>query len=184
MATKKELKARARKKAQRFVSFFPPSGGGKVTIDLQSNPLAGIYRSGGITYPQFAAAAEFQRDFETAGYSTMRCRGFEPGVDGGKIAGANLTAVDTQARLTRLRKHLGEEHYLLMEAVIGYGLTFEEIHRAGGEENKVISTKLREACNRAAVFYLFLKDAPNSRTVKALQKLLQDMAGAAGEFTS
>lgn len=183
MATKKERRERARQKKQRYVSFFTPDGQ-KVTIDLQLNPLAGIYRSGGISYQQFAAASSFQRDFETAGYSAMRSRGFEPGVDGGKIAAANLAAVTAQSTLSALKNHIGLEHYMIMEGVIGRGLTFDEIHARGGEDKKVISTKLREACNKAAVFYMFQKEAPESRTVKALQALLQEMAADAGEFTT
>jgi hypothetical protein len=178
-----ERKKFRRQKEGRFQQFFTPDGH-KVKVDLKSNPLISVYRNGEITAPQFAAAAQFQRDFEVAGHSGMKSASLEPGVDGGQIAAANLRAVDTQARLSKLKAYVGNELYMILQAVVGYGLTFSEIHAAGAEHNRVLSAKLRTALNKSAVFYSFQDRESESGTMKALQRLLQGMAAAAGEFTA
>jgi hypothetical protein len=181
--SKDEGKRRAKEKTKRFVHFFDPTGK-KVIVDLKLNPLAGIYRSGGISAPQFAAANQFQRDYDTSQYAAMRSRGFEPGVDGGKAASANLNAVAAQRVLSKLKAYLQEEPYSLMVAVIGLHIPFSQIHARGGDEVKVLSDRLRTALNKAATFYSFQAAEPESRTLRAIQDVWKSMVAQAGDYTT
>lgn len=181
--SKVERRRQEKQHKKRYVTFHTPDGQ-KTIVDLKTNPLVGIYRSGGISAPQFAAAASFQRDFDNSQYSGMRSPGFDPGVDGGKGVTVNLDAVASQRTLAKLKLSIGEENYSLLEAVIGFRATFREIHERGGEEAKVLSTKLRQALNKTATFYAFQSEEPEGRTLLALRDLLRDLAKKAGVYTS
>lgn len=161
---------KSKERAQRFVDFHTP-GGRHVKVDLKSNPLIGIYRAGGIDAPQFAAASTFQNDVNSASYAGMQCRGFEPSVDGGKMASLNLAAIDAQNRLYRLRGHLQTELYGLLEAVVAQRISLSDIYRAGGPHKRTLGDKLREALNKASVFYGYKGGDEDSTTTIAIRKV-------------
>ena len=179
---KKAVLARQRQRKSRFIEFFLPDGR-KCEVDLAINPLAKVYRQGALSAPQFAAAARFERDYDKAEYHGTRCRGFEPGVDGGQMAQANLVAIDAQRRLARLHEQLGEEDYLLMESLVGLKLGLRAIEKESGDHARIIGDKFRKALDRTAVFYDLLSREPPSNTLVALRTLLQRMAHQVGEHT-
>ena len=182
-ATKERRRAvrdRQRQRKSRFIEFFLPDGR-KCEVDLKINPLAKVYRQGALTAPQFAAAARFERDYDQAEYYGMRCRGFEPGVDGGQMAQANLVAIDAQRRLHRLNEYLGEEDFLLMESLVGLKTGLRSIEKEGGDHVRIIGDKFRKALDKTAVFYDLISKEPPSNTLKALRTLLQRMVAEVGE---
>jgi hypothetical protein len=182
-APRLSAKARKQKKKEqesRYVNLVIPSGA-TVKVDMQSNPLAGVYKNGSLTTSQFAAAQRYRDDFEASGYSGMRCRGFEPGVDGGGIAQANLASIDAQTRLRKLRESIGEEYYLMLEAIVARGLSINAIYAAGGGHKHIIGRELRRALDKTSIYYGYLAKEDDSPTIKALQKLLTDMLEEAGE---
>lgn len=165
----------AKKKSQRFVHFFAPDGQ-RVTVDLKANPLIAVYRNGVIEAPQFAAAGRFQDDVDIAAYAGMQSRGFEPGVDGGRMAQINLAAIDAQTRLRKLRGTsrergvLGEELYELVTAVLLDRIPMAEICKAGGPHHRTLGDKLRDALDRMSQFYGYQGDVGPSVTMRAIMR--------------
>lgn len=170
--TKQEVLARQKERGKRWVKFWTPSGS-QVEIDLKKNPLLGIYRTGEISAPQFAAANRFVQDWETAHYSGLSCRGFEPGVDNRPMPSANLGALDAQRALIRVRDLVGQESMLILEAVLVNNVTFSEIESNGGGDKRGISAKLKTALERMATFIYFYQEEVDTRTSAAIKKMKQ-----------
>lgn len=178
-----QARRQRKEKAKRYVTILLP-GGGKAMFDLKSNPIAGIYRNGGVQAPHFGAAARWQEDFQLATYAGMKSASFDPKVDGGRTPGANLRAVEAQGRRRDLSKMLGAEGFMLLDAICGYALTLSDIEAAKGENKKVLSSKLRHYLSRAATYYGYQEREPESSTFRALQKLLTKMAAEVGEHVT
>lgn len=126
-------------------------------------------RRRGLDVAQVAAAERFGRDFELAEFSGLRCKGFEPGVDGSKSHSVHLAQQDARIRLTQVKTALGERDYALVCAVI-LGFSVRTIHAAGGEQHKVVSDEIKVAFNKLVAFY---GGTPRKdRTLKALEGLI------------
>ena len=117
-----------------------------------------------------AAAERFGRDYETAEFSGLRSKGFEPGVDGGKAHGFHLRQQDARIRLTKVKEAIGERNYTVVVAVI-LGFTVRAIHAAGGEQHRVLSNDIRVAFNALSAFYA--GTPRKDRTLVALEGLIK-----------
>ncbi len=89
------------------------------------------FRALGLQHQHVDAAERFMRDWESA-YSKLRCRGFEPGVDGGGSHNEHLSQVESQRRLERARKHVGERNWIIVKAVLVYQATGRQLNEIGG----------------------------------------------------
>lgn len=181
---KKEKKKAARARADRFVTMNFPDGR-KAVVDLKNNPLAAIYRKGEIEAPQWMAGIRFYNDYITS-KSTVRSASLSDKVDGGGVNKiANMSAVEASLRLGAMRKEIGEESFLLLQAVVGEQITTsQKIEAAGGDSRKTVGKLLKEALHKAAVFYELQREVPVSRTVKVLREMLAEMLVEAGEHPS
>lgn len=126
-------------------------------------------RRRGLDVYQVEAAERFGRDFELAEFSGLRCKGFEPGVDGSKSHSIHLAQQDARIRLTQVKAALGDRDYALVCAVV-IGFSVRAIHAAGGEQHRVVSNEIKIAFNKLAGFY---GGKPRKdRTLKALEGLI------------
>jgi Sec-independent protein translocase protein TatA len=98
------------------------------------------------------AARRFGRDYELV-HRKLRCRGFEPGVDGGSNTGAHLESIEAQARIKQLQKFIGEEDFTILLAVVILGYGPAKLHRLGGPDHRTISYEIRRILRNVLEFY-------------------------------
>jgi hypothetical protein len=131
-----------------------------------------LRRLGLITKHQYAAE-RFLRDWETASYTGLRCRGFEPGVDGSKGHAAYLIQCEAQNSLRRARATMGDRNFDIVEGVLIHGANTNIVHSKGGRQNRIVSNDIEIAFNSLAAFY-----SPGSQRMdpnwKAFRKIIEE----------
>lgn len=146
-AQRKAAEKQAREARPKMETVVDPDGIIR-SVEVKGKPL----RSG-LEEHQRKAATDFERDWEAA-VSSLRCRGFEPAVDGGPIhSRAHLPRVEAQARLRQLEERLGPEDWILLKAMVLGGATPTEIHRRGGPEHRTAAYEIRRVLDRVSSFY-------------------------------
>lgn len=163
------VRRRAREEAEKVGIFeeesFHDVDKSKPMVQVRGETL----KRRGLDIAQVAAAERFGRDFELAEFSGLRCKGFEPGVDGSKSHSVHLAQQDARIRLSQVKTALGERDYALVVAVI-LGFSVRTIHAAGGEQHKVVSDEIKVAFNKLVGFY---GGKPRKdRTLKTLEGLI------------
>lgn len=102
---------------------------------------------------QIAAAEQFSKDYETA-FQGLRGMGFEPGVDGGRMAHALHTArVMAQTSIASCRGYIGERSYQIVIAIVINGATVTGMVKECGRDNRSLRADIDWAFNNLAAFY-------------------------------
>lgn len=147
----------------------------QVKVTSRGSGIRGLLQTRTIQKQHERAALQFARDFE-ATLSGLRCRGFDPGVDGGGAIGAGLpAAVAAQERLRELKRKIGDRAFFLVFAVVVMGANPSKLHELGGEEHVRIGQDIRRALDGVIEFYTGrrLRDRTFEAATKWIEKTLQ-----------
>lgn len=143
-----------------------------VTVTSRSTGLRGLVNTRTIQRQHERAAMMFAEDWETAFSSVLRSRGFDPGVDGGRTNTGLPISLQAAQRLRDLRDEMGEEPFSLVLAVVCFGATPTDLHRAGAEEHVRVGQDIKRALDRVVDFYTPGRRRRN-RTYGAVQTWIQ-----------
>jgi hypothetical protein len=151
LPTKDERRAAAKKarrqQGQKKDTIVDPDGIIR-QVEVRGAPL----RSG-LDEQQRRAAQDFERDWNAA-YRTLRCRGFDPAVDGGGAGSReHLARVEAQGRLRRLEAKLGERDWVILKATVLYGTGPREAHQRGAPQHVIVAHEIKRVLNLVAAFY-------------------------------
>jgi hypothetical protein len=150
-ASNERKKTRRGKKAQAAVptkEILRLPDGSRPTVKVTGWSLRGLPSQ--LEY----AGNRFLKDWEVAFEAPLRCRGFEPGVDGsGAAHDGHGRSLDAQRRLAALSKEIGADDYkmLIIHVVKRIGPT--QLNKAGGGKKDAITNNLKRILRRVAGFY-------------------------------
>ncbi|MCW2195070.1 hypothetical protein AB7M45_007843 [Bradyrhizobium elkanii] len=101
-----------------------------------------------------SAADRFRRDFDLATFHGSRGFALQDKVDGGGGGSPSHTiALEAQARLNEAKRRLGERHFEILLARIGYEASAEDMHKHGGPDHRSSNIELKVALNALAGVY-------------------------------
>lgn len=107
----------------------------------------------GLEVQQQRAAQDFARDWESA-YRSLRCRGFEPAVQGGGHGSReHLARVEAQDRLRLIEARLGPRDWTVLVSVVIGGAGPHELTSRGAPQHRVVSAEIKRILNIVAGFY-------------------------------
>lgn len=178
----REMEAKAKKKAARKtpekkkpgeeVTVF--SHGRRMKIQTRLDPLAAMKSKNQIDDIQWSAAKRFSKDFEQANFSGLSSISLEPAVDGGGISPSNPAAIAAMT-LRKLKDDIGDDPYMILVAICGYGFTISQLSDLGAGKKDVLGDRLRDALNKADGFYSGRKRYEPSRLMRTVMRIVEEM---------